>query len=201
MTMLNLIGQKFPKFTAPAVMPNNEIVDIDIETYFQGHVGVIIFYPLDFTFVCPSELIALDEAMPEFERLCARVVAVSIDSAHAHLQWRNMPREEGGIGQVHYPLVSDLDHSIVKAYGVAAPGQPIALRATFIVDPNSGNVVHNAINDFSVGRSIPEILRLIAALIAQRTGQVCPVNWQEGEKLMDPSTRGVIDYIKNKGKR
>lgn len=193
-----LVGRRFPKFVAPAVMPNNEIVDIDIESYFQGHIGVIIFYPLDFTFVCPSELIAFDEATQEFHRLGARVVAISIDSAHAHLQWRNMPRENGGIGQVHFPLISDIDHKIAQNYGVQAFGQSIALRATYIIDPETDNIVHQSVNDLSLGRNVHEILRIIAALVASRAGQVCPANWREGERLMDPTVRGVIEYLQSK---
>lgn len=197
-----LVGRKFPKFVAPAVMPNNEIVDIDIESYFQGHIGVIVFYPLDFTFVCPSELIAFDQETREFHRLGARIVAVSIDSAHAHLRWRNMTREEGGIGPVHFPLVSDIDHKITQAYGVQAFGQSVALRATYVIDSANGNIVHQSVNDMSIGRSTQETLRVISALIASRSGQVCPANWREGEKLMDPTVRGVMEYIasKNKGK-
>jgi len=195
-----LVGSPFPKFVAPTVMPSGEIVDLDIASYFQGHIGVLLFYPLDFTFVCPSELIAFNERHKEFQRLGARVVAVSIDSVHAHMRWRSMSTEEGGIGAVQFPLVSDINHQIVQAYGVQAPGQSVALRGTYIVDTESGTVVHQSINDLAIGRSVSEVLRLIEALIASRSGQVCPANWKTGDRLMEPTTRGVLEYFASRKK-
>ncbi len=192
--MSTLVGSKYPKFVSAAAMPNNEIIDLDIESYFQGGKGVILFYPLNFTFVCPSEIVAFSMRIKEFQKLGVKVVAISVDSVHAHLQWRSMPLEQGGIGDVQIPLISDVDHVIVKQYGVQVPGKSIALRATFIVN-EAGIIVHESVNDLSVGRSVDEVLRLIEAFIASKSGQVCPANWTAGKALMQPTVRGVKEYL------
>ncbi|MCY4413818.1 MAG: peroxiredoxin [Alphaproteobacteria bacterium] len=196
MSNTTLVGRKYHKFVAPAVMPNNEIMDLDIESYFSNHIGVIVFYPLDFTFVCPSELLAFDALIKEFSRLGVRVVGISVDSAHAHLQWRNMSLESGGIGQINFPLISDIDHSIMTMYGVQAADQSVALRSTYIIDDVSGNVIFQSVSDLSIGRSTDEVIRVVEALIASRSGQVCPANWKKGEDLMNPTIQGVVDYLK-----
>jgi peroxiredoxin (alkyl hydroperoxide reductase subunit C) len=161
----------------------------------KGKYGLIFFYPLDFTFVCPSELIALDKRFEEFKRRNVEVIAISIDSQFTHIAWRNTPVEKGGIGQVSYTLVSDLNHSICQAYGIEHHEASVALRGAFIID-KKGMVRAQIVNDLPIGRDIDEIIRLIDALqYVEQHGEVCPAGWQKGKKAIKASADGIANYL------
>lgn len=199
--MGSLVGKKAPDFTAAAVLANGNIVDnYKLSQALQGKYGLVFFYPLDFTFVCPSELIALDHRIKQFQALNVEVVAVSIDSQFTHNAWRNTPIDKGGIGQVGYTLVADVKHEICQAYGVEHPEAGVALRGAFIIDTQS--VVRSQIvNDLPLGRSMDELVRIIDALqYHEKHGEVCPAGWQKGDKGMVASTDGVAQYLENYAK-
>ncbi|OGT36704.1 MAG: alkyl hydroperoxide reductase [Gammaproteobacteria bacterium RIFCSPHIGHO2_12_FULL_38_14] len=191
-----LVTCSAPDFTVPAVLANGEIVNqYHFKKETEGKYALIFFYPLDFTFVCPSELIALDHAMPEFKARGVEVVAISIDSQFTHNAWRNTPIENGGIGPVKYTLVADIAHNIARAYGVEHPEAGVALRGAFIID-QKGIVRSAIINDLPLGRNMGEILRLIDALqFTEKHGEVCPANWKKGDKGMKASPAGVAAYL------
>jgi peroxiredoxin (alkyl hydroperoxide reductase subunit C) len=196
--MGSLVGKKAPDFTAAAVLANGDIVDdYKLSKALQGKYGLVFFYPLDFTFVCPSELIALDHRLKQFQALNVEVVAVSIDSQFTHNAWRNTPIDKGGIGKVGYTLVADVKHEICQAYGVEHPEAGVALRGAFIIDTQS--VVRSQIvNDLPLGRSMDELVRIIDALqYHEKHGEVCPAGWQKGDKGMVASTSGVAQYLEN----
>jgi len=196
--MGSLVGNKAPDFTAAAVLANGDIVgDYKLSKALQGKYGLVFFYPLDFTFVCPSELIALDHRIKQFHALNVEVVAVSIDSQFTHNAWRNTPIDQGGIGKVGYTLVADVKHEICQAYGVEHPEAGVALRGAFIIDTQS--VVRSQIvNDLPLGRSMDELLRIIDALqYHEKHGEVCPAGWQKGDKGMVASTAGVAQYLES----
>lgn len=191
-----LVGHQAPDFTTNFVDKNNTIqAQKSFYDYKGSNLSVLFFYPLDFTFVCPSELIALDQAMADFEARHTKVMAVSIDSEFSHLAWKKTPLEQGGIGPVSFDLAADISHQITQMYGVEHFKNRVALRATFIIDQD--NVVRaQFVNDLPLGRSIPEILRTIDALTHhQQYGEVCPVNWQKGQKAMVASEKGVREYL------
>src|SRR3990167_2041619 len=194
--MAVLVGREAPDFTVPAVLANGEIVgDFNFYDQMKDKYGVVFFYPLDFTFVCPSELIALDHAMDEFKKRKVEVVAVSIDSQFTHNAWRNTPINKGGIGPVRYAMAADVNHTICRSYGVEHPVAGVALRGAFIIDKN--NVVRaQIVNDLPLGRNIHEILRTIDAVqFHEKYGEVCPANWKEGDKGMKASPDGVAEYL------
>ncbi|QTS83735.1 peroxiredoxin [Coxiella endosymbiont of Amblyomma nuttalli] len=195
--MTVLVGSKAPDFTAPAVLANGRIVEnFNLSQAIQNKYGLIFFYPLDFTFVCPSELIALDHAIHEFQERGVEVIGVSIDSQFTHNAWRNTPIGKGGIGPVRYALVADITHNICRSYSVECVDAGVALRGTFLVDKES--IVRSQImNDLHLGRSIPEILRLVDALqfTEQNSGEVCPANWKKGDIGMRASPDGVAKYL------
>ncbi|HSX19729.1 MAG TPA: peroxiredoxin C [Gammaproteobacteria bacterium] len=196
--MTCLIGKKAPDFTAAAVLANGEIVaDFNLTKSLQGKYGLVFFYPLDFTFVCPSELIALDHRMQQFKTLNVEVVAVSIDSQFTHNAWRNTPIDQGGIGPVGYTLVADVKHEICQAYGVEHPEAGVALRGAFVIDRH--NVVRaQLINDLPLGRDIDEIIRLVDALqYHEAHGEVCPAGWRKGDQGMVATTSGVANYLES----
>lgn len=190
-----LVGKTAPDFTAPAVLGNGEIVDsYSFSEATKGKKAVVFFYPLDFTFVCPSELLAFDSRMSEFTKRGVVVVGVSIDSHFTHNAWRNTPVNEGGIGAVKYTLVGDITHSICKAYDVESAGG-VAFRGTFIID-EEGVVRSQIVNDLPIGRNVDETLRTIDALIFhQEHGEVCPAGWKDGDKGMVASPEGVAAYL------
>ena len=193
--MTVLVGAEAPDFTTAAVLGTGEIVDnFNFHKHIEGSYGLVFFYPLDFTFVCPSELIALDKAMQNFEQRGVKVVAVSIDSHFTHNAWRNTAINDGGIGPVRYPMAADINHSVCRAYGVEHAGG-VALRGAFVIDQN--RVVRaQIVNDLPLGRSIDEILRLFDALQhTEEHGEVCPVNWKQGETAMDATPAGVAAYL------
>ncbi|MEK6734730.1 MAG: peroxiredoxin [Pseudomonadota bacterium] len=190
-----LVGKQAPNFIANTVMPNNEIKsDFDFAKYLNGDVGVLFFYPLDFTFVCPTEIIAFNHRLGDFSSRKVKVVAVSVDSHFSHLAWKNTPVSGGGIGNVQLPLVSDLNKSIAKDYGVLF-NDNIALRASFLIDKH-GIVRHQVVNDFPLGRNIDEMIRMVDALEHhEKYGEVCPAGWNKGEEAMKANPEGVADYL------
>jgi peroxiredoxin (alkyl hydroperoxide reductase subunit C) len=193
--MAVLVGKSAPDFTAAAVMGNNEINEgFNLASYIKGKAAVIFFYPLDFTFVCPSELIAFDHRLAEFKSRGVEVIGVSIDSHFTHLAWKNTPINNGGIGQVGYPLVADIKHDICKAYDVEADGG-VAYRGSFLIN-KAGVVVHQVVNDLPLGRDIDEMLRMVDALqFFEANGEVCPAGWKKGKAGMNASTEGVAKYL------
>lgn len=191
-----LVGRPAPDFTASAVLGSGEIVDaFSLSATTKGKYAVVFFYPLDFTFVCPSELIAFDHRLKEFTDRGVEVIGVSIDSHFSHNAWRNTAINDGGIGQVGYTLVADMKHEICKAYDVEHPEAGVAFRGTFLID-QSGMVRHQVVNDLPLGRNIDELLRMIDALqFHEEHGEVCPAGWKKGDKGMDASPEGVAKYL------
>lgn len=179
-----LVGKKAPDFTAAAVLGTGEIVDnYNLTEALKGKFGLVFFYPLDFTFVCPSELIALDHRMDEFKARGVEVVAVSIDSQFTHNAWRNTAINDGGIGPVKYTMVADVKHEICQAYDVEADGG-VAFRGAFLID-QAGNVRSQIVNDLPLGRNMDELIRLVDALqFHEEHGEVCPAGWNKGDKGM-----------------
>ncbi|WP_275099314.1 peroxiredoxin [Sedimenticola hydrogenitrophicus] len=191
-----LVGREAPDFTAPAVLGSGEIVDsYNLKEATAGKYKVLFFYPLDFTFVCPSELIAFDHRLAEFSKRNVEVVGISIDSHFTHNAWRNTPVNQGGIGPVGYTLVADMTHAICKAYDVETPDGAVAFRGSFLID-KAGVVRHQVVNDLPLGRNIDEMLRMIDALqFTEEHGEVCPAGWKQGEKGMSASPDGVATYL------
>ncbi len=191
-----LVGREAPDFTAAAVLGNGEIVDsFNLKETIKGKMAVIFFYPLDFTFVCPSELIAFDHRLKDFTDRGVEVIGVSIDSQFSHNAWRNTDINDGGIGQVKYALVADVKHEICQAYDVEHPTDGVAFRGSFLID-SEGNVRHQVVNDLPLGRNVDEMLRMVDALkFHEEHGEVCPAGWTEGDKGMDASPDGVAKYL------
>ena len=191
-----LVGRQAPDFTAAAVLGNGEIVEgYNFAEATKGKKAVVFFYPLDFTFVCPSELIAFDHRLEEFTKRGVEVIGVSIDSQFSHNAWRKTPVDNGGIGEVGYTLVADVKHDICQAYDVEHPEAGVAFRASFLIDED-GAVRHQVVNDLPLGRNIDEMLRMVDALnFHQEHGEVCPAGWTEGDKGMDATPEGVASYL------
>jgi peroxiredoxin 2/4 len=192
--MRPLVTNPAPEFTAQTVMPDNTIVEKTLSDLRGGKYAVLFFYPLDFTFVCPSEIIAFDRKLDEFKKRKCEVIGVSVDSHYTHLAWKNTAPENGGIGNVQYPLVADLSKRISESYGVLFNGE-VALRGMFLID-KEGVVRHALINDLPLGRNIDEALRMVDALqFTEKHGEVCPANWKEGADGMKPDAHGVAEYL------
>jgi len=191
-----LVGREAPDFTAAAVLGNGEIVDnYNFKKETKGKYTVVFFYPLDFTFVCPSELIAFDHRLGEFSKRGVEVIGISIDSQFTHNAWRNTPINEGGIGPVKYPLIADVTHAICQAYDVEHPEAGVAFRGSFLIDME-GMVRHQVVNDLPLGRNIDEMLRMIDALqFTEEHGEVCPAGWKGGDKGMQATPDGVASYL------
>ncbi len=194
--MTVLVGREAPDFTVPVVLANGKIVDnFNFKKETQGRYALLFFYPLDFTFVCPSELVALSKAMPEFEERDVEVISVSIDSHFTHNAWRHTSMDKGGIGHVKFTMAADMNHIICRSYGIEHPEAGVALRAVFLID-RAGIVRSQIVNDLPLGRSIIEILRLVDALqFTEKHGEVCPVNWKKGELGMKATAEGVASYL------
>ncbi len=190
-----LVGKQAPDFTVPAVLSDGQIVDsFSFSQATEGKYAVVFFYPLDFTFVCPSELIALDHRIDEFKARGVEVVAVSIDSHFTHNAWRNTPINAGGIGPVRYTLAADLTHSIAKDYDVETAGG-VAYRGSFLID-KTGLVRHQTVNDLPLGRNVDELLRMVDALqFFEAHGEVCPAGWKKGDAGMNATPTGVAQYL------
>ena len=197
MSVCTLVTQEAPDFAAEAVMPDNTFSEIKLSS-FKGKFVVLFFYPLDFTFVCPSEILAFNKKLDDFKTRNCEVIGVSVDSKFTHLAWKNTPVENGGIGDIQYPLVQDLNKSIARSYGILF-NDAVALRGLFLVDTR-GIVRHAVINDLPLGRSVGEALRMVDALqfVETHGDQVCPADWQEGEEAMKPTAEGVATYLANK---
>lgn len=189
-----LVSQAAPDFTAAAVMPDGSIKDNFRLSDYKGQYVVLFFWPLDFTFVCPSEIIAHDHRVYKFKELGVQVIGVSIDSPFTHHAWRNTPVDKGGIGAVQFPIVADVRHEIVRAYGVEH-SDGVALRASFLIDKN-GVVQHQVVNNLPLGREVDEMLRLAEALqFTEEHGEVCPAGWRKGKPGMKPTAEGVASYL------
>jgi len=189
-----LVTKEAPDFTASAVMLDGTIKENFKLSDLRGQYVALFFYPLDFTFVCPTEIIAHNQRIDEFKKRQVQVVGVSIDSQFTHIAWRNTPIEKGGIGPIQFPLVADLKHTITQAYGVEHPAS-IALRASFLID-KSGVVQHQVVNNLPLGRNVDEMLRMVDALqFSEQSGEVCPAGWQKGKTAMKPTAEGVASYL------
>lgn len=208
---MSLVGKKAPKFVAPAVIDGEEIVDnFSLAQYIGKKDVIFFFYPKDFTFVCPTEILAFQEKLAEFEKRNVAVVGCSTDTENSHLAWLNTPKKEGGIQGVKYPMVADVAKTISMNYGILAGeyeydengmmecvGAPIAYRATFLID-KEGVVRHETVNDLPLGRNIDEAIRIVDALQHhEKYGEVCPANWSEGETAMKATPDGVKEYLTN----
>ena len=189
-----LVNRQAPDFTAPAVMPDGQINEqFKLADYRSSHV-VLLFWPMDFTFVCPTEIIAHDKRYNQFQQRGVELIGVSVDSVYVHHAWRETPRDKGGIGQIQFPMVADVRHDITRAYGIEH-SDGVALRGSFLVD-HQGIVQHQVVNNLSLGRDADEMLRIIDVLkYCEEHGEVCPAGWHAGEEAITPSTTGIADYL------
>ncbi|MCP4192541.1 MAG: peroxiredoxin [Planctomycetaceae bacterium] len=188
-----LVQQPAPEFCAQSVMPDGSFKDVSLADY-RGTYVVLFFYPLDFTFVCPTEIIAFSDRIKEFEQRDVQVLGVSVDSHFSHLAWRNTPRTEGGIGDIAYPLVADMSKEVSESYGVLL-AEGIALRGLYLID-REGIVRHQTVNDLPLGRNVDEALRLVDALqFHEENGEVCPANWQTGKSTIKPDVAESREFF------
>jgi len=188
-----LVGKRAPEFKLKAVV-SGRIEEYMLSSFFGKYV-VLFFYPLDFTFVCPTELHAFQDRLHDFEKREAQIIGCSIDSCFTHLAWLNTPRNKGGIAGVQYPILSDINKQVANAYDVLKEDEGIAYRGLFLID-KAGIVRHQIVNDLHLGRSVEEVLRMIDALIFfEKHGEVCPANWQPGKKSMKATQDGLLDYF------
>ena len=195
--MCNLVTKEAPDFAAQAVMPDNTIAELKLSSY-RGKYVCLFFYPLDFTFVCPSEIIAFDKQLAAFKEKGCEVIGVSVDSQFTHLAWKNTARNQGGLGNVQFPLVADLNKNIARSFGVLF-NESVALRGLFLID-KSGKVRHALVNDLPLGRSVDEAIRMLDALqFFESHGEVCPANWKPGQEAMKPTADGVAKYLAKHG--
>jgi peroxiredoxin (alkyl hydroperoxide reductase subunit C) len=194
-----LVTKQAPDFTADAVLPDNSFGQITLSSFIGKNV-VLFFYPLDFTFVCPSEILAFNKKVEDFRSRNTEVIGVSVDSKFTHLAWKNTAIENGGIGNIQYTLVSDLNKNIAREYGILF-NDAVALRGLFLID-TKGVIRHAVVNDLPLGRSVNEALRMVDALqfVEAHGDQVCPANWQEGDDAMKPTEAGVAEYLAKHGK-
>jgi alkyl hydroperoxide reductase subunit AhpC len=184
-----------PDFSADAVI-NGEFKTIKLSDY-HGKYVLLFFYPLDFTFVCPTELVAFSDQMDEFAKRGCDVIGISVDSKYTHLAWVNTPRKQGGLGQINYPLVADLNKAISRSYGVLLEEAGVALRGLFLID-KGGILRHALINDLPLGRSVDEAVRVLDALQHfEQNGEVCPANWTKGQQAMKPDPVGSRQYFES----
>jgi peroxiredoxin (alkyl hydroperoxide reductase subunit C) len=193
MKMSVLVTKQAPDFTAQAVMPDNSMAEVTLSSY-RGKYVVLFFYPLDFTFVCPSEILAFNREVKTFARKNTVLLGVSVDSQFSHFAWRQTPVNKGGIGEIGFPLVADLDKKIARAYDVLL-NDAVALRGLFLIDTH-GVVRHQVVNDLPIGRNVDEAIRTLDALqFTEEHGEVCPANWKEGDEAMKPTAEGVASYL------
>ena len=195
-----LVGKKAPDFTAPAVLVNNQIVEyFNLSNYIKDKYAVLFFWPLDFTFVCPSEIIAFSNRIEEFKARNTEVIGVSVDSQFTHFAWRNTPVEKGGVGAIKFPMIADLTKSISRDYDVLT-GDAVALRGTFLIG-RDGVVRHQVVNDLPLGRNVDETVRMVDALqFYEENGEVCPAGWRRGEAGMKATADGVATYLSSHAK-
>ena len=191
--MSYLVTKPAPDFKAQAVMPDNSFAELKLSDY-RGKYVILFFYPLDFTFVCPSEIIAFNKALPQFHKRGAEIIGVSVDSKYTHWAWKNTEPNQGGIGRIDYPLVADLTKNVARQYGVLVD-EEVALRGLFLID-KEGIIRHAVINDLPLGRNVDEALRMVDALqFTEKHGDVCPANWRAGDDAMKPTAEGVAEYL------
>lgn len=191
-----LVTRKAPDFTAAAVLGNGEMANFNLANHIKGKYAVVFFWPMDFTFVCPTEIISFDNRLEEFKQRGVEVIGVSMDSAVVHGAWRKTPKDNGGIGEVKFPIVADIKHTIMQAYGIEHPTEGVALRASFFID-RDGIVRHQVVNDLPIGRNIDEMLRIVDAFqFHEEHGEVCPAQWKKGQEGMKGSADGVAKYLK-----
>ncbi|QDS93346.1 putative peroxiredoxin [Roseimaritima multifibrata] len=191
--MANLVTQEAPSFTAQAVMPDGQFKEVSLSDY-RGKYVLFFFYPLDFTFVCPTEIIAFSERNEDFKKLNVQILGASIDSHFSHFAWRNIPRDQGGIGPIAYPLVSDINKQIARDYNVLLD-DGVALRGLFLID-KEGVIRHQVVNDLPLGRSVDEALRMVQALqYFEKNGEVCPANWHEGSRTIKPNLEESKEFF------
>lgn len=191
--MAVLVTKPAPDFKANAVLKDGSFAELTL-SQFKGKYVLLFFYPLDFTFVCPTEIISFSDRVKEFSDLNVEVIGVSVDSEFSHLAWRNLPRTQGGIGQIDYSLVADLNKQIARDYDVLI-GDAVALRGLFLID-TAGVVRHQVVNDLPLGRSVDEALRMVQALqFVERNGEVCPANWQEGKRTIKPTVNASKEFF------
>jgi len=192
----SLVTAKAPEFTAKAVLGDNTIAEVSLADYRGKSYVLLFFYPLDFTFVCPTEIIAFDEKLKEFQKRNCEVIGVSVDSEYTHLAWKKTPCEKGGVGSIGYPLVADLSKKISRAYGVLYD-ESVALRGLFLID-KKGTIRHAVVNDLPLGRNVDEAIRMVDALqYFEKHGEVCPANWEKGKDGLKPTPDGIADYLKD----
>jgi peroxiredoxin (alkyl hydroperoxide reductase subunit C) len=197
--VLNRVTEQAPDFTASAVLGDDRIDETLSLSSLRGKYVLLFFYPMDFTFVCPTEILAFNEKLEEFQSRDTEVIGVSVDSVYTHLAWKRRPVDQGGIGPIRYPLVSDLKKEISRDFGVLLD-EGVALRASFLID-REGVIRHVVLNDLPLGRSVNEALRMVDALrFYDEKGRLCPANWEEGNEGMEESTGGVIDYLSKFGR-
>lgn len=193
--MTAFVCQKAPNFTAAAVMADGSIKEDFALSDYAGKYVVLFFYPLDFTFVCPSEILAHNSRVKAFAERGVQVIGISIDSQFTHAAWRNTPVDNGGIGPVGFPLVADVKHEIVQAFGIEHPQAGVALRASFLID-RDGIIQHMTVNNLPLGRNVDEMLRVVDALqFTEEHGEVCPAGWNKGDEGMKPDASGVASYL------
>ncbi|HLB52936.1 MAG TPA: peroxiredoxin [Chlamydiales bacterium] len=192
---MSLVGKKAPEFKTKAVVIDKIYENFSLSD-FSGKMVLFFFYPLDFTFVCPTELHAFQDRLKEFEERGVQVIGCSVDSCFSHLAWLQVPKSKGGIEGIRYPLVSDLNKSISRSFHVLKEEEGVAYRGLFLLD-REGIVRHEIVNDFPLGRSVDEALRMIDALsFYEQHGEVCPANWRAGEKAMKPTESGLVEYFR-----
>ena len=192
--MSSLVGKPAPEFKSQAAMPDGSFQEIALSDYKDKNYVLLFFYPLDFTFVCPTEIIAFSDKVEEFQRRGVQVLSCSVDSHFTHLAWKNVPRTEGGLGDIGYPMLADLNKKIAADYGVLLDAG-IALRGLFLID-KSGTVQHSVINNLPLGRNVDEAMRMVDALqFHEKNGEVCPANWTEGDKGMKADPKGSKEYF------
>ncbi|MFM2011808.1 MAG: putative peroxiredoxin [Planctomycetota bacterium] len=197
--MAVLVTKPAPDFTAEAVLKDGSFANLSLSS-LKGKYVLLFFYPLDFTFVCPTEIIAFSERVKEFNDLGVEVIGVSVDSAFSHLAWRNIPRDQGGIGPIHYALVADLDKQIARNYDVLV-NDAVALRGLFLID-KEGVVRHQVVNDLPLGRSVDEALRMVQALqFFEKNGEVCPADWKQGKRTIKPGVNESKEFFGAEYKR
>lgn len=195
-----LVTHPAPDFQASAILHDGKIIDnFKLSKYIKNNAAVIFFWPMDFTFVCPSEIIAFNQFYTEFKTRNVHIIGISCDSVFAHHTWRNIPISEGGIGKIQYTMVSDIKRDIQKSYGIEHPHLGVALRASFLID-TMGIIRHQVVNDLPLGRNVKEMLRMIDSLqFHEKNGLVCPAQWEKGKEAIEPSLTGIVKYL-NKNK-
>lgn len=194
-----LVAHNAPNFISPAVLKNGKIVEnFNFLKNISNKMAVLFFWPMDFTFVCPSEIISFNKLYGEFEKRNVEIIGVSIDSVYVHNAWRNTPIQNGGIGKIKFTMVSDIKREIQQLYGIEHPHNGVALRASFIID-NKKIIRHESINDLPLGRNIKDLIRIIDSIqFHENSGNVCPANWKKGEKGIKATPEGIAKYLSKK---